>query len=572
MTCRREVVRRSVALCLTLALVACGGERGGLDSALLITLDTTRRDALGAYGAPAGLTPALDELARGSVVFEEAYAVAPLTLPAHASLLTGLIPPRHGLRVNTSHALPDEAVTLAELARARGLATAAFVSAVVLDRGFGLDQGFELWDQPRAPLAATGEDVEARAALETARRAASWLRDRPRGRGFLLWVHLYDTHAPYAPAAALRARAGGDLYLGEVAAQDDAAALLLQALDESDARARTLVVVVADHGESRGDGGEATHGYLASDATLRIPLLVRDPLDPRPPRRVPGAVGTVDLFPTLVEALGLGPLGAVDGTSLLRRDPPADHGAYFEAPLGALVLGWAPIVGWADGAGVFRSSDTGRELPASVRVQIAGLLARPSLSASPSGGPDPRLARALDALGYAWADATAERMPDPLVTAGRPAPSTATLALYQEAERQVANGRDAEALAGLVELCAREPGNPGAWLLLGTALLHLDRPAQAIDALEHHRALRGSWLGVELHLGLAHDRLGHSTQALEHFQRALAFEPGLVEVVERVIRLLEERGDVEAARPYWELRRRALAYRDDPSRTTFVQR
>lgn len=266
------------SLWLGLGLLASGCSGGGAHSVLLITLDTTRADALGAYGRLPSVTPHLDRLAAEGVVYEHAYTVAPLTLPAHASMLTGLYPPRHGVRDNGVAGLAQSAVTLAERARAAGFQTAAFLGAVVLDQGFGLEQGFERYDTPaRSFYGGPSMGYAERPAAEVAGLVASWLAERDKDRPFLLWAHLWDAHAPYEPPEALRQRAGGDAYLGEVAACDVAVGRLCAALAAEGLEDSTLIVVVGDHGESFSEHDEISHGPYVWNTTLQVPLLLRLP-------------------------------------------------------------------------------------------------------------------------------------------------------------------------------------------------------------------------------------------------------------------------------------------------------
>ena len=208
--------RRAVELAiLPLVLAACADSPAPVSSCLLVTLDTTRADVLAPYGAPGELTPTLELLAAQGITFEHAYTVAPITLPAHASMLTGLYPPRHGVRENGVFRLPQEASTLAELASRSGRSTAAFVSAAVLDRAFGLAQGFDVYDAPARPLDQGGLAYAERSGHETVQRALRWVADRPTEEGFFLWVHMFDPHAPYAPPPPFAGARSA--YLGEEA-------------------------------------------------------------------------------------------------------------------------------------------------------------------------------------------------------------------------------------------------------------------------------------------------------------------------------------------------------------------
>jgi arylsulfatase A-like enzyme/Tfp pilus assembly protein PilF len=314
-----------------LSLAACARGGGGVPSAgrdgeaaprpsvLLLTLDTTRADRLEPYGARDVETPTLACLAASGVIFEHAVATTPVTAPSHASLLTGLYPPRHGVRDNSTHYLADEVPTLTERLDDAGYRTAAFVSTVILDRRYGLAQGFELYDdeirsgtgRPEARL--TSE----RPADATSDRALAWLDGLAEDEPFFLWVHFYDPHIPYAPPLPWAERYAGRPYDGEIAFMDAQIARLLQ--HPRAAPDTTIVAAVGDHGESLGEHGERTHGLLVYDATLRVPFILRLPGGPAG-LRIRSPVSQVDLTPTLLEALSLVPDDGpadLDGRSLL---------------------------------------------------------------------------------------------------------------------------------------------------------------------------------------------------------------------------------------------------------------
>ncbi|MCZ6598902.1 MAG: sulfatase, partial [Planctomycetota bacterium] len=335
-----------------LALLLLASSCGGADeprSALLVTLDTTRWDSLSITGAPAGLTPSLDALAEESVVYTAARTVAPLTLPSHASILTGLYPPRHTVRTNSRMALPRSATTLAEKARAAGMQTAAFVAAEVLSASFGLDQGFDHYEEPELRPQPPFERLGAE---EIADRAIAWIRARDPDRPFFVWVHFFDPHWPYAAPERFVRQADGDVYLAEVARVDDAVGRIFDVLRSEGVYDDTAIVVVADHGEGLEEHDERTHGTLVYDSTLRVPLLVRYPDGHRAGERSDELVSVVDVLPTLSEAMGLAPPGDVDGQSLYRRVSD-DRGLYFESYYGFYSFGWSPIAGWVDPAGKY---------------------------------------------------------------------------------------------------------------------------------------------------------------------------------------------------------------------------
>jgi len=323
-----------------LALLAC--EREVRPSLLLLTLDTTRLDALGAFGGADARTPRIDALSAESLRFTQAVTTAPYTGPSHASMMTGLLPPGHGLRDFLVQALPPDAVTLAELLRDAGYDTAAFVSAYVLDRRYGLDQGFDVYTSSREPLGS--EQFTSRTATETANEALAWLSERSSARPFFLWIHFFDPHHPYQPPPAFRTphEAGaGRLarqrrrYLDAASYMDAEIGRVLDALDERELLADLIVVALADHGEMLGEHGRrpGTHSPVLYDTTLRVPLLVRAP-GRVPPGEDARQVSIVDVFPTILELTGVrGPGGGVQGHSLLDRwrgDRPAYSETFYE--------------------------------------------------------------------------------------------------------------------------------------------------------------------------------------------------------------------------------------------------
>jgi arylsulfatase A-like enzyme/Flp pilus assembly protein TadD len=328
-------MRRSLLAVLAVLLLAAAPARRPPD-VLLITIDTLRADSLGFAGNSRVQTPALDRLAAKSRVFTNAHAHNVVTLPSHANILTGLYPYQHGVRENSGFRLSGDVPTLATVLRGAGYATAAFVGAYPLDSEFGLDRGFQVYDD-RTTRGSDDEQFELaeRRGDEVVGPALKWW-EANQGKPRFLWVHLYDPHAPYAPPEPFASRYAKEPYLGEVAATDSFLAPLLEAED-------TLVVVTADHGESLGEHGELTHGLFAYEATLKVPLVLSGPgvqpgKDARPARHV-------DIFPTVLQAAGVqAPKGSRPGRSLL-APPKSDETSYFEALSTNLNRGWAPLRG-----------------------------------------------------------------------------------------------------------------------------------------------------------------------------------------------------------------------------------
>jgi arylsulfatase A-like enzyme len=312
---------------------------------VIITLDTTRADRLSIYGLMDASMPALERLAREGVVFDQATTVAPLTLPAHTSLFTGLLPPRHGVRDNGSAPLADRETTLAETLHAEGFRTAAFVSSVVLDADRGLAQGFDDYSGVTESSGAVREADETggkqRSGAVVIDEAVRWLEGVGDSR-FFVWAHLYDPHRPYDPPEPYRSTYS-DPYVGEIAFADAQIGRLLGALEQRGLLDRTIVIVAGDHGESLGDHGEDDHGIFVYESTMHVPLVIRAPGTGA--RRVGGVVRLTDVAPTVLELLGL-PVPAVDGTSLTSlmtgRATDLDLEAYAESRYPER-LGWSPL-------------------------------------------------------------------------------------------------------------------------------------------------------------------------------------------------------------------------------------
>jgi hypothetical protein len=300
----RRAVRRTLPALLALLVAACGGTllfrscgRSSNAPVVLVSIDTLRADRLPAYGYKGVETPAIERLQRDAIVFENAYSHSPLTFPSHASLLTGLLPPEHGVRNNIGYKLEPKHETLASVLRARGYATGAAVSAFVLRRATGIDQGFDSYDVVVTAAGAKAVGEVQRDGLTTVARALTWLRGVG-GRPFFLFVHLYEPHTPWTPPADQLARYGAT-YEGEIAAADVALGQLLEGLRQLGRYDEALVVLVSDHGEGLDDHGEAEHGILLYREAIHVPLLVKLPRAERGGSRQTALAGLRDVAPTI---------------------------------------------------------------------------------------------------------------------------------------------------------------------------------------------------------------------------------------------------------------------------------
>ena len=405
------------------ALCACAGPSppAARPNLLVVTVDTLRADRVGAYSAKHVRTPNIDRLAARGTVFKRAYAHCTTTLPAHASLFLGATPLRHGVHDNANFTVRRELLTLAEHLKAAGYATGGFIGGFPLESRFGLDQGFETYDDRLDRVGPTPGDAWTRRAGAVVASALAWLEGR--AAPWFLWVHLWDPHEPYAPPEPYLSRFAGRPYDGEVAYVDDVLGTLFGRLEQAGFDRATVVVLTGDHGESLGEHGEETHGFLAYEATLRIPLIVVHP--GLAPRVVETPVSHADVFPTVCELLGIGAPGGLQGVSLagaVRGRPAADRPVYFESLTPYYSMGWAPISGFVDGDEKFIDSpvpeiyDLERDpaeaenlaSPEAVVRKRAALAAMVEALASEAAGraaaaSDPETVERLRSLGYAAA-------------------------------------------------------------------------------------------------------------------------------------------------------------------------
>lgn len=364
MRVRRAAARAALAaVAASAGLAAAGGCGGGGDlpsrqdlNILFITLDTTRRDHLGCYGYQGVKTPHLDGLAAAGILFEEGTSPVPLTCPAHSTMFTGVFPPQHGVRNNGGFSLKADRTTLAEILKEHGYRTGAFTAAYVLNRVFGLNQGFDEYDDDLS-----GGEQSVQEGVFTARerrgeavvaQALAWLKEKPQEK-FFLWTHFYDAHHPYNPPSPYREQYQHDPYAGEIAYLDEQVGKLLTALEELGVRDRTMVVAVGDHGESLHLHGESNHAYFIYDSTILIPYIIAVPpargLELPRGKRLAGQVRLVDLMPTILSVLELPAPEGIQGVTLLPymmegKDVPGFDN-YCETLLTMLDYGWSDLIG-----------------------------------------------------------------------------------------------------------------------------------------------------------------------------------------------------------------------------------
>ncbi len=359
-----SLVRWLPVVLIVTVMVGCGGNEPPASQTLpevvghseahdlnviLITIDTLRSDRVSSYGSDRVDTPHVDRFAEEGVRFANAASTVPFTLPAHSSIHTGLYPTGHGVRENVGYTLDDAIPTLAEVLSDGGWSTAGFVSAFVLDRRWGIGRGFDHYfddfdlsgvENPNLSSVQRSGDV-------TVAQTINWLDRRPQDRPFFLWLHLYDPHDPYEPPEPFRSMFANRPYDGEVAWTDSLIGDVRRALEDRDLLENSVVILTADHGEGLGDHGESSHGFFVYDTTIHVPLIVRLPSAEQGGRVVDSAVSHVDLFPTVLDAVGVAAPRAVHGESLLPlirgEEVDSDRGVYSESFYPLLHYGWSPL-------------------------------------------------------------------------------------------------------------------------------------------------------------------------------------------------------------------------------------
>lgn len=563
---------------------------------LLVTIDTLRADRLGAYGYAGARTPTMDGLARGGVRFDQSVSAAPLTLPAHATILSGWNPQHHGLRNNGAGSFPDNLPTLASHLSEQGYRTAAFVGSFVLDHRFGLGRGFEKYDDEVDRFPGVSSSLEAeRDAGRVIDRASAWMNQQQ--GDFFLWVHLFDAHAPYAPPEPYRSMLP-DPYDGEIAYIDSQLARLVAALDRSGLRERTMIVLVGDHGESLGEHGEPSHGLLLYESTLRVPMILNGPGLPQKNIAVKTPVGLADLAPTTASLIGL-PFSALNETldgrdlsaDLLAGREPAAREIYSETEYPRM-FGWSGLAAMRRGADKYIDApnaemydldrdpgertnllDVERRTVNELRGKLAE--ARRVTRETQVTKIDAESAAKLASLGYVTGRQSASS------SGADPKAMISLFAKFQEANGHLSTARARTALGVLEELVAADPKNPlfrstlakalrqqgetvralsldreavnlspedaDAWYNLATGLQQAGRHDESEAALRE--VLRLDPLRAEARntLGVLHATKGKVDLAAEDFRAATQLDPRNAEAFNNLGNALRARGETDQA-------------------------
>jgi len=315
---------------------------------VLITLDTTRPDRLGAYGYTKAKTPNIDNLAHSGVLFKRAYSPVPLTLPAHTSILTGTYPPYHGVRNNGKYVLSSKATTLAEILKTFGYTTAAFISSYILDSRFGLDQGFDYYGDQLDNSSKLKNLESERKAESTFTEFAHWFK-KYQGNNFFVWIHFFDPHYPYDPPEPYKSDPElSDPYDGEIAYMDSYIGEVVRLLQAKGYADSTIMVLAGDHGEAFGEHQEYGHTIYCYEENIRVPLIFYGPRFVPAGKEIAESANLVDIFPTILDLLRIEAPHKVQGKSLvplIKSRKEKTRIFYFESLYSQDILGCSPLQG-----------------------------------------------------------------------------------------------------------------------------------------------------------------------------------------------------------------------------------
>jgi arylsulfatase A-like enzyme/Tfp pilus assembly protein PilF len=563
----RMVERACWLACAGILLSGCSGSggRGARPAGIvLITIDTLRADHLECYGYRGVKTPAINQLAADGVRFTEDISQAPLTLPSHCSILTGMWPASTGVRDQTGFTLPPDRPRLAGMLQSAGFQTAAFVGSSILNSETGLGQGFDSYTNV-SPAAGRSPNVEGleRRGDQVMNDALSWIGAPGRGR-FFAWIHLFDPHTPYAPPEPYASEYRQSPYDGEIAFVDAAIGRLTSQLRGKGVYEQTMIVLTSDHGEGLGEHGEDAHGFFLYDATLRVPLIVKLAESREKGRVVGEQVRGIDIAPTILEAAGVAAPASMQGRSLLAlaagRAGTAPPPAFSETYYPYYHFGWSPLT--AIRAGRFKyiraprpelydlaaDRDEIKNLVATDAVRTAGLqaqLAKDYPAAAPRENPDPAALAKLKSLGYigsggARQSAVAGALADPK-------DKSQVYTLLARALEAGERGDLREANRQLREVLRQDGRLIDAHLNLGVNLAQLGDAPGAMESFRRALSLDPRNVIATYNLALAYAQQGRMEPAVAGFLRTLELDPRQAQARIDLGRAYEMQGRIDFA-------------------------
>lgn len=499
---------------------------------IVISVDTLRSDRLPIYGYERIETPHISRLAADGIVFERAWSHVPLTLPSHASILTGLLPTRHGVRNNIGYRLDEGHLTLPAELRKKGYATGAAVSSWVLRGDTGLAAAFQHYDDA-IPVDGSSPSSSERSGEATIAAATRWIDARGEDPFFFM-LHLFEPHAPYAAPSPWSDTTPP--YDGEIRWSDELVGRFLDHLRASGIYDRALIVFLSDHGEGLGDHGEPQHGIFLYREALQVPLVIKLPGSSRKGERIADPAALIDVFPTVARAVGIEVPPGRTGRDLLSPNGGSARSIYAESHYGRIHLGWSPLrslIGerlhyieaprselydlLVDPAETTNILEVERRAAAAFREELASIPAGEESAAAI----DPEAAARLEALGYLGGSSNAGEgaLPDPKDGIGQ-------IAALASASDLMNRGEHNDAVVVLSELVRKNPSFADAWGRMGTALESSGRLDEAYAAYRRAGQL-SPVLAPELALSAASVlvRMGRLDEAEQHAQAGLAADP-----------------------------------------------
>ena len=536
---------------------------------LLITLDTTRADHLPLYGYDKVSTPNLDRIGSESYVFQDGISHVPLTLPSHTSILTGRLPIGHGVRDNSGFILDPQETTLAEILKASGYATAAFVSAFVLDSRWGLNQGFDTYYdnfnltqfQNVSPA-----DIQRRAE-DTEIEAEAWL-NKNSGSKFFAWVHFYDPHEPYDPPEPYVTEYISNPYDGEIAYMDSVIGKLMDKLKQLNVDNRTLIVVTGDHGESLGEHKEATHAMFVYATTQHIPMLIHVP--GKSLKRIAGIARHIDLAPTVLDLLGMKIPSEMQGASLIPMMTGQEKShriAYSESMYSELHYGWSPLravtadqyryidapraelYDWKSDPGEVNNLFASKgSIVKAMKQNLDEILAKDSSAKSTAPVKmDPDTAERLRALGYVSGQVVSTSESRKI----DPKDKIELASGINMASKALETDHDQAALDIAMDLLKSDPDMVDAHFTAAAAYLKLNQPDKGIEELSRTLALRPNHEQALYNMGYAYELKNNLPEAKTWYMKVLANEPKHLFATMKLAHICRELGEAQEARQYF---------------------
>jgi arylsulfatase A-like enzyme len=518
-------------------------------NALLITVDTLRADRLECYGYGKVKTPVMNRLAEEGVMFQQAVAQVPLTLPSHCSILTGLSPRSTGVRDQAGFSLANEKTTLAELFKSSGYETAAFVGASVLNAAGGLGQGFDVYSDLTSVTGKTTEGETERRGDAVITEALQWMLASGR-KPFFVWIHLFDPHTPYSPPEPYKSQYAASPYDGEIAYVDSLLGSLFSTLSERRLEQTTTVLFTSDHGEGLGEHGEQAHGYFLYDATLRVPLIIKDPSSQLRNRVVRDQVRSIDIAPTLIELFRLSKPDQMEGQSLVSlahgEREPSPRIAFSETYFPFYHFEWSPLHSIrtlsfkyieapkpelfdlahdpAESENVLKSqAEVASSLAEQLKRDSSKSLANPTQALGAISAASGAQLRSLGYVGAARSPGKSKptdfsKLPDPK-------DKIALYNLLEEALHDAEEGRTGQSNRKLLQILRQDPRIVDAHLNLGVNRAQKGENAKAIQSFKQVLKLDDRNVVATYNLALCYAKLKMWEEAAEGFKATLLLSP-----------------------------------------------